>query len=181
MNVRESTPSDVSAVVVRRAVESDAGELLQLRKGVFAETEYMLLEPVEFSDTEEDERRRIAHLNREPNSACFVAVVDGTIVGFLSAMGGQVNRLRHSVKLALGVRRSCWGRGAGKALLDAALAWSRDAGLRRVELTVHITNERAVSLYKSAGFEIEGVRRSSLRVAGRYVDEYSMAVIHDDA
>lgn len=167
------------AVVVRPAAESDASSLLQLRKVVFEETEYMLLEPLEFRDTVQDEQRRIRSLNGQPNSACLVAVADGERVGFLSAMGGHVNRLRHSVKLALGVRRSSWGRGVGKALLYTALALSRDAKLKRIELTVHTTNERALSLYKSAGFEIEGTRRSSLLVGGRHVDEYLMSFINE--
>ena len=67
----------------------------------------------------------------------------------------------------------------GSALLNAALEWSRDAGLKRVDLTVHTTNERALSLYRRLGFEIEGTRRSSLLVSGRYVDEYLMSFINE--
>jgi RimJ/RimL family protein N-acetyltransferase len=51
--------------------------------------------------------------------------------------------------------------------------------LRRVELTVHTTNQRAIAAYKRCGFQVEGVRRSSLLVDGKYVDEYLMAVIND--
>ena len=165
----------------RPAVEDDAAELLALRQAVFEETEYMLWEPREFKDSVDDERKRIERLNAGKNSRCLVAVADETLVGFLSAMGGSVNRLRHTTTLALGVRRSHWGRGAGSALLTEALSWSRSAGLVRVELTVHTTNQRAVALYQRHGFEVEGTRRSSLLVSGRYVDEYLMSVVTNAA
>jgi RimJ/RimL family protein N-acetyltransferase len=51
--------------------------------------------------------------------------------------------------------------------------------LRRIELTVHTTNDRAIAAYRRCGFQIEGVRQSSLLVDERYVDEYLMAVIND--
>jgi RimJ/RimL family protein N-acetyltransferase len=164
------------AVLVREAVEGDAKELLALRQVVFEETEYMLWEPAEFRDSVEDERSRISRLNSSKNSRCLVAIADNEMVGFLNAMGGTVNRLRHATTLALGVRRSYWGQGAGSALLSSALAWSRLAGLARVELTVHTTNERAVALYRRHGFEVEGKRRKSLYVNGRYIDEFLMSV-----
>ena len=164
-----------TTVSVRQAREDDAAGLLALRQTVFEETDFMLLEPAEFKDTEEDERKRITRLNSLPNSACFVATEQARIVGFLNAMGSPVNRLRHSSTLALGVCCSHWSQGVGSALLAAALAWSRSAGLARLELTVHTTNRRAFELYRRHGFEVEGVRRMSLLVNGLYVDEYLMS------
>jgi RimJ/RimL family protein N-acetyltransferase len=164
-------------LVVRRADESDASSLLTLRKRLFEETEFMLWEPGEFRDTPDDERQRIARLNGQHNAACFVAESGGELVGFLNAMGAKINRLRHSTTLALGVLRSHWGLGVASALLAHALAWAREERLVRVELTVHTTNERAVGLYRRAGFEIEGVRRRSLLVSDRYVDEYLMSIL----
>jgi RimJ/RimL family protein N-acetyltransferase len=166
-------------VVVRRAEDADSDALLALRVALFAETEFMLWEPGEFRDTAEDERQRIARLNSRTNSLCLVAEHDNQLVGFLNAMGGQVNRLRHSTTLALGVLRSHWGQGVATAMLNETLSWSRQAGLARIELNVHTNNLRAVAAYRRAGFQIEGTRRRSLLVSGRYVDEYLMSVIHD--
>ena len=55
------------------------------------------------------------------------------------------------------------------------MAWAPGAGVKRLELTVHTSNDRAVSLYRKFGFEIEGTRRSSLLVDGVFKDEYLMA------
>ncbi|MBX3726797.1 MAG: GNAT family N-acetyltransferase [Xanthomonadales bacterium] len=166
-------------VSVREAVEDDAADLLALRHVLLGETEYMLWGPGEFDGSVQDERQQIRQLNACPNARCLVATDDNALVGFLHAMGSPVVRLRHATTLALGVRRSHWGHGAGSALLAEALAWSRSAGLVRVELTVHTTNVRAVALYLRHGFEIEGTRRKSLQIGDRYVDEYLMCRTND--
>jgi RimJ/RimL family protein N-acetyltransferase len=64
-------------------------------------------------------------------------------------------------------------------MLREAIAWAPRAGVKRLELTVHTANARAVALYQRLGFAIEGTRRCSLRVDGKYVDEYSMALLTD--
>jgi RimJ/RimL family protein N-acetyltransferase len=60
-------------------------------------------------------------------------------------------------------------------MLSKLEQWAEGIGIRRLELTVMTHNERAVGLYKKIGFEVEGLRKDSLYVDGRYVDEYSMA------
>ena len=167
------------AIVVRTANEADAVGLLALRQQVFAETDYMLWEPAEFKDTVADEAARIARLNTTANSHFLVAMADDQPVGFCGVMGGGVNRLRHSASLALGVLKSQWGRGVGYALLNEAVAHSAQAGITRLELTVHTTNVRAICLYLRVGFEVEGLRRRSLRVRGDYVDEYLMSRLNE--
>lgn len=163
---------------IRQAVASDASALLSLRTILFAETDYLLWSPSEFNDTVDDEAQRIHRLNKLPNSRCLVAASGQALIGFINASGGQAQRQQHATTLALGVIRSHWGCGVGSQLLETVLTWSRQAGLRRVELTVHTQNERAIRLYKHLGFEIEGLRRSSLLVNGSYRDEFLMSVIH---
>jgi RimJ/RimL family protein N-acetyltransferase len=36
-------------------------------------------------------------------------------------------------------------------------------------------NEAGIALYRRRGFEIEGIKKHSLLLSGRYVDEYYMA------
>ncbi len=38
-------------------------------------------------------------------------------------------------------------------------------------------NERAINLYKKFVFETEGVRKNSMKVDGKYIDEYYMAKV----
>lgn len=161
--------------LVRRAVEDDASALIELRRKLFGETSFMLWEPAEFTSTAEDERKRIARLHGRTNSLVLLAEVDSQPVGLLTAVGGELNRLRHSATLALGVAKAHWGRGIATAMVREAVAWSAMAGLARLELTVHTTNLAAVSVYLRCGFEVEGRRRKSLSVDGAFVDEYLMS------
>ena len=162
-------------ISVRRAVETDGAPLIELRRRLFSETSNMLWEPDEFVQTAEDESKRITRLNSRQNSLVLVAEEESAPVGVLTAVGGEVRRLRHSAILALGVSRSHWGRGVATQMVTHALDWAKTAGLRRVELTVHTTNLRALSVYLRCGFQVEGLRRCSLLVSGEYVNEYLMS------
>jgi len=167
--------------LIRIAKPEDAGELLALRRKLFAESNTMLWEPGEFVATEDDERRRIKQLTSARNCTYFVATCGERIVGLLFATGSPINRLRNSTTLALGVAREYEGQGIATRLVQRALLWSQQVGLRRVELTVHTDHIRAIGLYLRCGFQVEGVRRSSMLVDGRYVDEYLMSVVHSGA
>jgi RimJ/RimL family protein N-acetyltransferase len=160
---------------VRRAVEDDAPALIELRRRLFAETSFMLWEPAEFTNTAEDERKRIARLQGRANCAVLVAEVGSQPVGLLTAVGGEPNRLRHSATLALGVAKSHWGQGIATAMVQDAVSWATTAGVTRLELTVHTTNLAAIAVYLRCGFEVEGRRRRSLLVDGAHVDEYLMS------
>jgi ribosomal protein S18 acetylase RimI-like enzyme len=65
--------------------------------------------------------------------------------------------------------------GVGRALLEAAEAWARQAGVRKLELHVFPHNEAAVALYEGMGYEREGYRRDHYRRAAGYVDAILMA------
>jgi len=160
---------------VRRATELDALALVELRRKLFAESSFMLWEAAEFTGTADDERARIARLQTQPNSLVLIAESGSQAVGLLTAVGGSVNRLRHSATLALGVAKSHWRQGIATAMVQEAVAWSAKAKLKRLELTVHTTNLAAIAVYLRCGFEVEGRRRCSLLVEGAFVDEYLMS------
>ena len=55
------------------------------------------------------------------------------------------------------------GRGGGRALLEVIAEHARVSGAHKLELDVWPDNARAVRLYASAGFEVEGLRRAHYR------------------
>ena len=55
------------------------------------------------------------------------------------------------------------GRGGGRSLLAAILDHARASDAHKVELDVWPDNARAIALYASAGFEVEGLRRNHYR------------------
>jgi len=47
--------------------------------------------------------------------------------------------------------------------------------LKKLELTVLVKNTKAINLYKSKGFEIEGTLKADTVVNGQYEDVYFMS------
>jgi len=70
------------------------------------------------------------------------------------------------------------GSGAGKALMRELIALAmRLEGLEQINLAVVTTNQAAIRLYLSIGFEIYGTAPRALKQDGRYWDEHLM-VLH---
>ena len=54
---------DSTGFTVRRAEESDAAKIIELRRALLSETSFMLWEPGEFEESVEEEAKRISRLN----------------------------------------------------------------------------------------------------------------------
>lgn len=113
------------------------------------------------------------------NNFNFVAEIqEDEMKKVVGTVGLQVNtrRLRHSGGIGIMVHKDYQGMGIGKALMekviDVADNWLM---LKRLELGVYTDNERAIKLYKSCNFVIEGTKRYSVIRNGQYIDEYIMA------
>lgn len=71
-----------------------------------------------------------------------------------------------------------WSRGLGSEATALMVRYGFDEyALHRIQLTVFAYNERAVTAYRKAGFEIEGRHRHVVRHDGRWHDELTMAVL----
>lgn len=165
-----STPLEIREVTL-----DDTAALLSLKRRLDRESDFMMLEPDERATTEEEERGHIADVLVRNNSTILVADAGSELAGYLEASGGMYRRNRHVVEIVVGVRGGYIGRGIGTRFFERLDAWARSAGIRRLELTVMRNNHRALRLYERAGFEVEGIRRDSLRIDGHYIDEYAMA------
>jgi L-phenylalanine/L-methionine N-acetyltransferase len=106
----------------------------------------------------------------------LVAETDGKVVGMIGLHLFKNPRQRHLASLGMTVRKEYQGKGIGKELmeniLDLADNWLM---LVRIELDVTEYNERAIHLYKSFGFEVEGKKKYSIIKEGTYADLLIMA------
>jgi len=98
------------------------------------------------------------------------------VVGVASLSVNKSNRVRHSGSIGLMVNRDYHRMGVGRALMkdliDIAENWLM---LIRIELGAFTDNEKAINLYKSLGFVIEGTKKYAIIRNGKYEDEYLMA------
>ena len=160
---------------IRKSVIDDASGLVALFGKLDCETDFMMLEPGERKITIEKEQQQLRSIKESKNQEMFVAEIEGSIVGFIMGRGGSANRNRHSLYIVVGVFQAYWGCGIGKQLMRTLESWALENGFHRLELTVMSHNERAVVLYVKCGFEPEGVKRDSLLVNGKYVNEFYMS------
>ncbi len=101
------------------------------------------------------------------------------MIGYVEASGGEFNRNRHTAHVVIGVVQAASGHRLGSRLLEALEAWAVAHGIARLELTVMSHNKRAIALYQKLGYQIEGLRKRSIRVQGEYIDELAMAKLLD--
>jgi putative acetyltransferase len=124
-------------------------------------------------------RKRLA----EPPEGVFslLACAENEVVGQLSLHTFPNNpRRRHAGQIGMAVRDDWHGRGAGTALMQAAVDLAEKwLNLSRLELEVYTDNEAAIRLYKNFGFTIEGTLIRFAYRDGQYVDAYYMARLRD--
>jgi L-amino acid N-acyltransferase YncA len=138
--------------VVRPASVDDARATAELFAAVAEERDAIATEPP--VDVEE----RTALFARTA-AGTVVAVADGRVIGML-----HVDVSRHGFGgFGMLVDRGWRGRGAGSALVQAAVEWARDHGLHKLCLEVFAHNSAAIALYRKYGFMEEGRRIKQYR------------------
>ena len=165
--------------IIREIRESDAQFFLALCKQMDAENKFMMLEPGERTTTLEEQQKRIQEILSRENQTIFVVEEQGSLVGYLGAIGGSFARNKHEAYIVAGLLEAYTSQGIGTALFERLDAWAHEQHIHRLELTVMVHNVRGVGLYQKMGFAIEGVKKDSLFVDGVYVDEYYMGKILD--
>ena len=153
-------------LLVRNAVASDARALRDIMQRTHAETDYLLSCPDEQGTDVEREARSLAEMERSDNEVELVAVLDGRIVGSagVTAVGSR-RKVVHRARFGISVLKDYWGMGIGRVLMGSCIDCARRAGYTQLELEVVADNERALSLYRRAGFEEYGRNSRGYRSA----------------
>ncbi|MEQ1507966.1 MAG: N-acetyltransferase [Myxococcota bacterium] len=169
-------------VQVGPARRRDALATLALHREVLAEGSWFVTRPAEDRVTLDQREREIEALSAADNSWFLVARgPDASVVGYLTANGGALDRTRHLSRLELVVGAPWRGQGIGRALLDTVIGLAERSGVvRKLSLAVLADNERALRLYRSAGFVEEGRRVGEYRESdGTLRDDLVLArVVH---
>jgi len=92
-----------------------------------------------------------------PDKETFVAEVDGVIVGTYYMRPNQAGGGRHVCNCGYMTRSGATGRGIARAMCQHSLAHARSRGYRAMQFNFVVsTNDRAIRLWESLGFEIVG-------------------------
>ena len=102
---------------------------------------------------------------------------DGELVGTVGFRKELFLKLRHKgLIFRMYVSEKAKGQGLGRKLLQALIERAKEGeDLRQLYLTVVSSNQRAINLYISAGFELYSREKGSIRMTeSEFVDEDSM-------
>jgi ribosomal protein S18 acetylase RimI-like enzyme len=130
-------------LVIRRLVKEDAGDIDRIYAAITRK-------PVSA-----DFKRVVAdHADRE-DSACFVAEIDGKLVGFMISyiLTAGFGMTQSAWIPTLGVSPDQMGQGIGAALAQEIFAFYRSRGIENVYTSVRWDSTDMLSFFKTLGFD----------------------------
>lgn len=175
---RETCSLGNFSCTIRNVEPYDAEQMIAHIHEVDSESLFLAREPGEFAMSPEAERKFLEDAKNSEYDLFLVAEIHGVIIASCVARINPRKRYRHKAELAIAVQKAYWSMGIGRKLMNAVISWSKGQGLAKLELGVDTENQRALSLYSSLGFEIEGTIRKERRMAdGTYRDGYRMGLM----
>ncbi len=186
------TLRDSRSALIRPARPEDYPSLLETLRAVAIDGRGVVRTHSEMAQTPDEEQIEFAKWAADasrsgPRGCWFVALLDDNrVIGEADVRRMSPTRIRHVAHMGLSVHPQFQRQGVGKALMQAVLDWCvrgprADFGaVHRLDLNVLADNHRAIALYESLGFTIEGRRRDFVRYEnGDYVDDLTMARLLD--
>jgi ribosomal protein S18 acetylase RimI-like enzyme len=157
---------------IRQAREEDLTGLVGAIRETIGSGEYVDAETV--ADVVEHEGVLLRH-NELESRIFFVATVGSEVVGWVHLKHPEIEKLRHTAELTVGVLEAYRGHGIGSHLLERGLEWAASHGFERIYQSVPATNEAAVEFLEDRDWAVEAVREDHYKLEGEYVDEVMLA------
>jgi L-amino acid N-acyltransferase YncA len=154
---------------VRSAKASDAPAIAAIILPIIREAATYTLDP-DMSETE-----ALAYwMGRDKET--FVAEEDGVVLGSYYMRPNQAGGGRHVCNCGYMTLASATGRGVARSMCEHSLGYARSRGYRAMQFNLVVsTNERAVALWQSLGFEIVGRLPAAFRHPTHgYIDAFVM-------
>lgn len=170
-----------ATVVIRKAIPSDAPELLRVLQILNSETDFLVMDELGLNMETDAMAGNLAQMYESPNNLLLVALLDGMIVGVASVMASAEPSAAHIGEIGISLLKEYWGFGLGSFMMEEILIWAVTTGvIRRLELTVQARNERACRLYEKFDFQTEAVMARGVKSAqGAFLDVYLMSRMID--
>jgi ribosomal protein S18 acetylase RimI-like enzyme len=118
---------------------------------------------------------RIGKAARHEDQSIVVGEAGGELAGMVGVFRNSGAKCRHAAGIwGVYVRPNYRGRDLARRMMDAAMGWCRESGIRIVRLTVNSENRVAIGCYEKCGFAVSGRSLEEIRVGEKYFDELLM-------
>ena len=126
---------------------------------------------------EADARKWIEHMSRPGESACWVIEYEGRAIGFANYR--DYHPKGRSAEIGIGIGEpGLWGKHLGREALALEVHYLQESlGLHRIGLSVVSHNDRAIWMYKAAGFVVEGIERDGVGRGDGFLDDVKMGLV----
>jgi GNAT superfamily N-acetyltransferase len=141
-------PALGARLVVRPAMDVDGEGVVRMLEAAFAPLA-ALYTPAAYVATVPGAEEIQARL-REPETGCWVALVDGRMAGTVTATRRPDGVYVRSMAVVPAAR----GNGVGRRLLDEVVRFAEASGARRLSLSTTPFLEAAIRLYAACGFTV---------------------------
>ncbi|MFB6280472.1 MAG: N-acetyltransferase family protein [Haloferacaceae archaeon] len=170
-SVEEYVAGDLD-YLIRPARQSDFEGLVDVIRDATADEPYVVAETVAEQLLYED---AVARHNTVKSRVFFVATAEEEVIGWTHLDLPQVEQLRDTAQLTVGVRPEYRRHGIGSRLLERGVGWAEANGFRKVYNSVPAINEDAMVFLESHGWHTEGIRKDHYTIDDDPVDEVMMA------
>jgi len=168
----------MAQIIYRRAQGSDAGKIVDFYNFVGGETSYLSFEKDEYPMNVKEQEDEIRSLEDKEASIMLLAMDKDEIAGIATIHSSAKVKARHDGELGIVVAKKYQGQGIGTELISQLIEWAKGNGVTtRISLDTRADNVKAVELYLKFGFVVEGCRKNSTLLDGKYYDLYVMGMM----
>ena len=130
------------SLLIREALLQDAGILISLTA------------QLGYPCTKEEIEERLIPYKNKAHGVVFVAVLDGTVVGWISLNVVCYFYVKPFIEVSgFVVEEKERNKGIGKRLLEVAEAWTKEQGYRLIRIRTNVIRERAHKFYENNGYK----------------------------
>ncbi len=164
-------------LLIRNGLPKDALASVEFVDKVAAETINLTFGPGDLNLTEESQIKFFNKHLEEENLLALLAFVDGMVVCQMNFTPQSRPRRRHVGEFGISVLKEYWGLGIGKEVLKTLIEWAHQSKvIRKINLFVLTSNQRAINLYKGLGFKEEGMTTRDAQIDGKFYDALLMGL-----
>lgn len=163
-------------ITVRPVHPDDAAAWLHYLRRVGNETDFLAFSSSDVILTNEQAWRYLDYVSKKNDNLFLVAADQTELISTLHFQPGHWPFNRHRGEFGISVLADYWGNGLAHLMIQQMIEWAKRKGIAKINLKVRTDNVRAIQLYHSLGFVIEGtITRECLR-QGVFFSAYHMGL-----